>query len=84
VAPLSNGVMPIQADPSYVSIGIASGTTDRNVAAGIGQWANSRSTQLWPMIHGPRGSSNGGVHSLERCALASGGGDRRRHMAPWT
>jgi hypothetical protein len=81
---ISNGVMSIQADPSYVSIGIVrnQGSQRRRGDRPVGEQHVDPALAYDPRP--ARQLERAVIHSLERCALASGGGGRRRHMAPWT
>jgi hypothetical protein len=51
-----NGVTPIQASSSKRSSSSPSGRCDRSASAEARQWANSSSSQVWPMTHEVSGS----------------------------
>jgi hypothetical protein len=56
---MRKGTTPTQDVPSNSWISTDGGTSARNAAAGTGQCANSRSSQLWRIRHGPRGNGQG-------------------------
>src|SRR3954470_507738 len=61
----SNGVMPSQALPSNVSSSSGAGRNDASSPAGTGQCANSRSSHVCAISHGPAGRGHG------RCASSA-------------
>ena len=69
----------IHAAPSNRSSVRLAGTCGRSASGSTGRWRNRRSSQLWPMTHGPSGTGHGPVRGVaERAPLGPGVAQRVR------